>query len=61
MKVTLQVGKFEQSNTALLAFDTPEMDEISGYRIGGLIGRPLLNQLIVTIDYRDGLVDFARP
>ncbi len=42
------------------AFDLQDLSRRQGVEISGLIGYPALSQAILTINYRDGLVDIQR-
>ena len=41
----------------MLAFDFGKLSNEFGFEIGGIIGMPILEQLRVTIDYRNGAVE----
>jgi len=42
-----------------LALDLSEFSRRTGFEILGVLGYPLLRQSIMTINYRDGLVEFT--
>jgi len=56
----LQFGGFRQKNLGMTAFDMWEQSRRAGTEISGFLGLPLLNLFTLTIDYRDGLVNFDR-
>jgi tetratricopeptide (TPR) repeat protein len=58
-KATLSFGRYKQENEDLIAFDLSKLSEDAGTEISGTLGFSLLRILKVTIDYRDGLVDFS--
>lgn len=60
-KVVLQVGRFRQENDGILAISFREMSKSAGLEVSGLIGNPILSQLVITIDYRDGLINLSYP
>ena len=60
-KVRLQFGHFIQDNDGMAAFDMEPMSRASGVEVSGLLGWPILRQLIVTLNYRDGVIDFVHP
>ena len=37
------------------------MNRAWGVEVSGLLGWPILRQLIVTLNYRDGVIDFVHP
>jgi hypothetical protein len=43
-----------------IAIDLREMSRREGVEISGLIGYPAVSQAILTINYRDGLIDIQR-
>lgn len=57
-KVVLQFGRFRQQNEDLVSFDMSHISRSAGTEVSGILGFVLLKMLKVTIDYRDGLVDF---
>jgi tetratricopeptide (TPR) repeat protein len=58
---SLSIGRFRQENSDLLMLDLNDMSHHAGFEISGLIGYPLLKHLVITIDFRDGLIDFQYP
>lgn len=58
-KATLSFGRYKQENEDLIAFDLSKLSEDAGTEISGTLGFSLLRLLKLTIDYRDGLVDFS--
>lgn len=56
--ISLQLGKFRQENNGMYAIDLKNMSHDVGMEIAGFLGHPLLRQFALTIDYRDGLIDF---
>ena len=58
-KATLAFGRYKQENQDLIAFDLSKLSEDAGTEISGTLGFSLLRILKLTIDYRDGLVDFS--
>ncbi len=59
--VLLQAGRFRQQNDGIWAISFKKMSKDAGLEISGILGHPLLSQLIVVIDYRDGLLDLVYP
>lgn len=56
----LQFGGFRQKNLGMTAFNMWEQSRRLGTEISGFLGLPVLNLFTLTIDYRDGLVNFDR-
>jgi len=59
--VRLQFGHFTQDNDGMVAYDMKSMNRSQGVEVSGLLGWPIIHQLIVTLNYRDGLIDFVHP
>ncbi len=59
--VRLQFGHFTQDNDGMVAYDMNSMNRSHEVEVSGLLGWPILRQLIVTLNYRDGLIDFVHP
>jgi hypothetical protein len=53
-------GGFRQKNLGMTAFNMWEQSRRVGTEVSGFLGLPLLNLFTLTIDYRDGLVNFDR-
>lgn len=58
--VLLQFAGFEQKNLGMTSVDTWEQSRRIGTEISGFLGLPVLDLFTLTIDYRDGLVNFER-
>lgn len=58
--VLLQFAGFEQRNLGMTSVDTWEQSRRLGTEISGFLGLPVLDLFTLTIDYRDGLVNFER-
>ena len=58
--LALEFAGFEQKNQGMTAFDTWELSHRLGTEISGFLGLPVLDLFTLTIDYRDGLVNFQR-
>ncbi len=56
----LQFGGFRQKNLGMTAFNMWAQSRQVGTEISGFLGLPVLNLFTLTIDYRDGLVNFDR-
>jgi tetratricopeptide (TPR) repeat protein len=56
--VTLQFANFRQQNANLLAMDFEKISDAHGAALGGILGMPVLWQMRLTIDYRNGAVRF---
>jgi tetratricopeptide (TPR) repeat protein len=56
--VSLQLGRLNQKSDQIYVMDMKEMSRDLGVEISGLLGYPLLRHLSITIDYRDGLIEF---
>jgi len=54
----LQFAGFRQKNLGMTVFDTRAQSHNVGTEISGFLGLPLLNLFTLTINYRDGLVNF---
>jgi hypothetical protein len=59
--VRLQFRHFTQDNDGMAAYNMKLMNRSQGVEVSGLPGWPILRQLIVTLNYRDGLIDFVHP
>lgn len=56
--ITLRMGQFSQRYASMFAVSFKDMSRDYGLEISGIIGNSLLQHLTITIDYRDGLVNF---
>jgi aspartyl protease/tetratricopeptide repeat protein len=59
--LVLQFAGFEQKNLGMSSVDTWDQSHRIGTEISGFLGLPVLDLFTLTIDYRDGLVNFERP
>ncbi len=57
-KAELQFSHFQQSNLGLIAFNLNNQPEHQEVRMAGVLGMPVLVMFRLTIDYRNGLVNF---
>ena len=57
--LNLHIGSREFVDFEYATLDTSEISVRSGTEIGGVLGLPLLSNIALTLDYRDGLVEFA--
>jgi tetratricopeptide (TPR) repeat protein len=58
-KAVLQFSHFKQENQDLVTFDLSNLSKHTGTEVSGILGFTTLRMLTMTIDYRDGLVDFS--
>ncbi|HLG95690.1 MAG TPA: aspartyl protease family protein [Bryobacteraceae bacterium] len=58
--LVLQFAGFEQKSPGMSSIDTFDQSRRVGTEISGFLGLPVLDLFALTIDYRDGLVNFAR-
>jgi hypothetical protein len=47
---------FRQENPSLVAFSLEKVSDGIGAALGGILGMPVLGQLRVSLDYREGTV-----
>jgi len=59
--VSVQIGRLYQENARIYAIDLKDMSQKLGLEISGLLGYPMLSNLVITLDLRDGLIDFQYP
>jgi predicted aspartyl protease len=57
---TLVFAGFRQDNSAVLSFDFDNLSESNGLALSGILGIPILRQLKLSIDYREGSVRFEK-
>lgn len=57
-KAELQFSRYKQRNLGLTAFNLNNANEHQEYRMSGILGLPVLAMFRLTIDYRNGLVNF---
>jgi tetratricopeptide (TPR) repeat protein len=57
-QVRIQFGRFVQDNFRMIAISMAKLSEGEGIGLTGILGFPLLSQFRISIDYRDGLVNF---
>jgi tetratricopeptide (TPR) repeat protein len=62
-QVSLLFAGFKQENPSLIAISLEKMSDSMGIGFGGLLGMPVLANLAVTIDYREGTVkmEYKKP
>ena len=58
-KATISFGPYKQENQDVVSFDLSKISQEAGTEISGELGFVLLRMLTITIDYRDGLVNFS--
>ena len=56
--LSLQFAGFRQNSPGITAIDMWEQSRNLGTEVSGLLGLPVLSLFTLTIDYRDGLVNF---
>ena len=59
-RVSLVFAGFRQDNSSMLSFNFDKISESHGFALSGIIGFPILSQLKVSIDYREGNIHFER-
>lgn len=57
-KAVLRFSHFKQENQDLTTFDLSNISRSTGTEVSGILGFATLRLFTLTIDYRDGLVDF---
>ncbi len=57
-KAELRFARFQQQNLGLISFNLNNSPEHQEFRMAGILGFPVLSMFRLTIDYRNGLVDF---
>jgi hypothetical protein len=62
-RATLVFAGFRQENSDLIAFDMTNVGDSMGMGLAGVLGMPILGQMKLTIDYREGSVrlDYTKP
>jgi tetratricopeptide (TPR) repeat protein len=58
-RLVLQFAHFRQENIGLPAFDLRPLSKRMGTEVSGILGHSILQYFTLTLNYRDGLVDFA--
>jgi len=58
--VSLVFAGFHQDNSNLLAISLENLGDEMGVGFAGILGRPVLSQMKITIDYRNGAVRFEK-
>ena len=56
--VLFQFAGIQQQNNNLISYDTSHLTRYAGFEISGFLGSTILNELTVSIDYRDGMIKF---
>jgi tetratricopeptide (TPR) repeat protein len=59
-RVRLTFANFRQDNTDMLAMDLSHASDELGIEVAGVLGMPVLSQLVVTIDYRNAAIRLER-
>ena len=59
--ITLQIGRHILNHESIYAVSLNDMSHRIGIEISGLLGYSFFNNLLVTIDYRDGLIYYSLP
>jgi hypothetical protein len=61
--VTLMFAGFRQDNSSLVAISLAGMSDGMGVAFGGILGMPVLRQMVFTVDYVEGIVrfEYKRP
>jgi hypothetical protein len=54
--ITINFGGVKQTVRDMTSYDAGAFSNVSGTEVSGLIGFPLLRELVISIDYRDNLV-----
>ena len=57
----LTVGGKELVDERPVKLDMTELSRHEGIEISGIIGYPVLGKSVLTVDYRDGLVQLGQP
>jgi tetratricopeptide (TPR) repeat protein len=57
--VSMLIGPVRQTRRNMLILDTGGITRSAGIEISGIIGFPILRELVLSIDYRDNLVHFT--
>jgi hypothetical protein len=57
--VSMLIGPVKQTRRNMLILDTSGPTRNAGVEISGIIGFPILRELVLSIDYRDNLVHFV--
>lgn len=57
-KAELQFARFRQANLGLISIDLNNVPDPQPFRMGGILGAPILSMFRLTLDYRNGLVNF---
>lgn len=55
-RISLTFAGFRQENPDLLAISLEKMDDAMGVGLSGVLGMPVLEQMKLTIDYREGTI-----
>jgi hypothetical protein len=56
--VLFQFAGIQQQNNDLISYDTSHLTRYAGLEISGFLGSTILNELTMSIDYRDGMIKF---
>jgi hypothetical protein len=56
--VRIQFGHFVQDNFRMIAISMDKLSDSEEVALTGILGFPLLSQFRLSVDYRDGLVNF---
>jgi Flp pilus assembly protein TadD len=56
--VLFQFAGLQQQNNNLISYDTSGLTRYAGFEISGFLGSTILNELTMSIDYRDGMIKF---
>jgi hypothetical protein len=61
--VSLVFAGFRQDNSTLVAISLEAMSDGMGVAFGGILGMPVLRQMVLTVDYQEGIVrfEYKRP
>ena len=58
-QAVIRFGHLSQKNQQMIGFDTTSVSDGLGTEVSGFLGFAVLRMLDITIDYRDGLVNFS--
>jgi hypothetical protein len=56
--ILFQFAGIQQQNNNLISYDTSRLTRYAGFEISGFLGSTILNELTMSIDYRDGMIKF---